>query len=338
MTLIPISHEYSIIIESYASIQVGDIIKSQSQLRKMICYPAITSEKANSGTVKRLQPIIDTFIRYEKQGGNKIKITDIQPVHIMEEQIQKQREAVTTPASRITYKPNRTAVLDYIIGTYPSETLYITTLGIIQQAVLFQDFFYEYSNIHYDSHHSTAEEVRKLSDFVQTYAITDPNYLIRIMDLLSDILYKMFKADNIESWAENRKLAFERVLFQKGEPLDETTAEAIEAQYIQPQIDKRVPAKSRIKLANRQYMTDHGISPVLHEWFYYVYKFTKPEAFTAEVTEAEYIHHCQEISRKAITRLRAMAVDPRGGDYHKKNAHNFEEIMSKMLINEKIVQ
>jgi hypothetical protein len=39
MDLIPISNKYSIDTARYSQLKVGDIIKSQSQLRKDICYP-----------------------------------------------------------------------------------------------------------------------------------------------------------------------------------------------------------------------------------------------------------------------------------------------------------
>jgi len=73
MNLIKISNEYSIDIEKYNKIKIGDIIKSQVQLKREICYPSIIK---NTTKVKNLQSIIESLIKYEKVGsGHEIRIT-----------------------------------------------------------------------------------------------------------------------------------------------------------------------------------------------------------------------------------------------------------------------
>jgi hypothetical protein len=80
MDLIKISNEHSINVEEYSKLRIGDIIKSQSQLRQMICYPTIPKDTANKTAIRELQKAIDLFICYENISGSyKIRITSTEP-------------------------------------------------------------------------------------------------------------------------------------------------------------------------------------------------------------------------------------------------------------------
>jgi len=195
---------------------------------------------------------------------------------------------------------------------------------------MFQDFYYEYCSIKYDLYHSDEEERQNFDEFVREYGISDKEYLTNIMEILNDILYNtVFDRDNIQSWAKNHPITFEKVLFQGGNELDEETADFLFTSYIQPLINDNVPAKHRIKLANRNYMNDYDIPPHKHDFFYFINKFTKTESFTVTANSEEVKHNKHELSNKVIEKLTSKAVDSHGGSY---NAVNFQEIMERIKI------
>ncbi|MCL1884953.1 MAG: hypothetical protein FWF81_14500 [Defluviitaleaceae bacterium] len=303
MTLIKISNEYSIDMDKYVRLEAGDIIKSQSQLRKNICYPEITTATANNGTVKRLQPIIDKLINYERLHGNKIKILSTIPPHKVEEIVNSYLLSTKSQSPRIIYSPNRKYLLDYVINSYEREELYLTTSTIINQSVLFQPFFHEYQSLHFDINHANKDDVKKLNDFTVKHKIKDKYKLIDVMEKLNEILYGIFNTKNIASWAGSRYINHEKVLFQGGDELIGENADYIKQGYIKPLIDRNIPAKSIIKLANRNYMKDHEISYGEHEWFFYTNKFTLTSKFNVDVNDEEFEHHQSELSEKVLQKL-----------------------------------
>jgi len=330
--LIKISNEYSIDINKYERLKVGDIIKSQSQLRKYICYPTITPDKANSGTVKRLQAVIDKLISHTNAGGNKIQILFITPTYEAKEIVENHVKSIKTMDSRQIYRLNRNYILDYIISTCEYNPIYLTTLDIIKESVSFQPFFHDYCNIHYDSQHSTKAEVNKLNDFVKKYAITDSQYLTTIMEMLSNILYSVFSSENIRSWANSYNVTYDRVLYQGGKELNEQDSDDLKNKYFQPLINKGVPAKSITKLANKNFMRENEVLPHLHKWFYFTHKFVTPDPFIVNVNDDDFMQNKFEISEKVIARLQSTAIDPHGGSYHAKNKNNLNYIINKLKI------
>ena len=344
MNLIQISNQYSINLEKYAKIKAGDIIKSQSQLRQMLCYPEITPTKANSGTIKALQPIIDTFIKYEPISGNgyKIRITATEPPQRIKEISENYLQSHKTKESRIFYRHNRKYLLDYITHSYTESPFYLTTYEIIQQSTIYQDFFYNFNDIRYDKHFPTTDESKKLDEFATEYVISDKEYLVTIMEALNNILYRIFNGNNITSWADTQGITAERVLYRNNEEADENESKYLENYYLQPQRDKGVPAKSVIKLANKRYMKDYDIPLKEHKWFYYSYKFTKPDTFNVKVDDRDFIHNQHELSNKALEALRATIFDTIDPINHAIDAKSFEEIISKIKIgrisyNQKII-
>jgi hypothetical protein len=333
MHLIPISNEYSINIASYEKLKIGDTIKSQSQLRRMICYPKITSSKSNSGTIKRLQPIIDKFISYARiSNSHKIQITSLRPPQEVKEIVETYLAAAKTNNSRQVCKHNREYILDYIINSYDDNPIYLTTYDIIKQSTAFDDFFYDYFDIHYDKSFSTKEEVSKLNCFAERHSIKDKQYLIDIMDMLGKILYYVFNSNNIHSWAIDRNIEIERVLFQRNKELSEEEAAYLDTIYFKPLRDRNLPAKSITKKANINYMKDHNTEPNTHNWFYYIFKLTKPPSFAADVNDNDFMQNKHELSTKVIEKLTSKAIDPIGGNYHKKNINNLKEILNKIMI------
>ena len=329
--LIKISNEYSIDIEKYTKIKAGDIIKSKSELRKMICYPPIPAKTANNGTMQALQNIIDMFIRCENAGGYKIRITSIEPPQIVNEIAENRLQSNKTTNSRQNYTSNRKYLLDYIILSNGINPLFLTTRKIIENSTKFQDFYYEYCAINYDRNHASKEEVQELNEFINDYEISDKHYLVEIMEILNNILYNtVFDRDNIFNWAVNRSITAEKVLYQNGNELDEETSKFLEYSYFQPLIDKGVPAKARTRQANINYMKDTETPPKKHNWFYYTYKFTKPKKFVLKIDSRELNHNQKELSGKVLAKLETEAVDPQGGNYHAQNASNFQEIMSRI--------
>ena len=332
MNLVPISNKYSIDIEKYAKIKEGDVIKSQSQLRKMICYPEITIDEANNGTVKALQPILDKFIKYEKisVNGHKIRIKSLKLPQEIKELAENYLKSTKTKESRIIYRHNRKYLLDNIIHSYNEVPAYLTTYQIIQHSTVYHDFFYEYHGIYYDRHFPTKEKSKELDEFVTEYAISDKECLIEVMETLSNILYRIFKRDNIYSWAKKQDVEVNRVLYQSGNELDSDTSEYLETYYFQPLRDMGIPAKSITGLANKYYMEDYNLTIEDHKFFYYTYKFTKPDTFKVKVDVKDFMQNQFELSDKALKALKVSFYGTISSSGHATSARNFDEIINKI--------
>ena len=328
MNLIKISNQYHIDIDKYEKISFGDILPSRNELLRKVCHPTIESVGT---TEKRLQDIIKRVIVYENAGGNKIRITSIEPVtqakSIIESKLKaasaKASKAAKTYAPRQSYSINRNYLLDFIIFSNEEEIIYITSSEIIKSAGIFKGFYYDYCNIHYDKGYPTAEEIAKLQEFALTHWLTD-KYLVEIMEELSNKAYEIFKKENIFSWAKRNGIQADRVLCKNGKELDDTESGVIHEQYIQPFINKGVPAKSIIRLANRKYIKDNNENPLYYRGFFYAYKFTKPEneKIYLKYTEENLIQHQKEINKKIIEYIRSKAIDSVGEDYHKTHKSN----------------
>ena len=307
LNLIPISNKYSINIEEYEKLKIDDELPTQRDLFRRICYPK--SEKF-TGTESRLLEIIGKYIvDYETIAGfNKIKIKSIQPTQKLIE------IAESLPIQRIRYDANRDFLLDYIIFSlnYDGEDiLYLSTTEIIKDADIFQNFYYEYAKIYYDRLYASKEDNEKLEDFVSTYDINDKHYFVNVMDKLGEILYNtVFSKDNILSWGEDNVAAVERVLYQNGKELDREDSMIIEETYIQPFKDQGVHPKSLIKLANGDYMRRKGLNPKQHKWFYYKYKFEKPNK-QLFVCEEELTYHRTMLNSKIIQGLHKKVGEPK---------------------------
>jgi len=196
-----------------------------------------------------------------------------------------------------------------------------------------KDPSYEYFDIHYDEYNSTKEEIAKLYDFIFRHGIADKDYLVKVMDMLSDSLYNVFSKKNIEKWASLQGVKFEKVLFQKGSELSPAESQAIETQFFKPLKDKNVPAKSITKIANINYMKVNGITADKHKYFYYINKFTRQSDYTTNIGYVLLTHNQVELSRKMIDKLKSNAVDPIGGNYHSKNKSNLEYIIKSIASN-----
>ena len=273
------------------------------------------------------------FIHYESVGGNKIRITSIEPPQKVIEIAEKHLQSKKGRNSRQNYSNNRKYLLDYIINSYNSNVIYLPVRKIVDISTSFQSFYYEYCSINFSSGYSTKEEFENLGEFVNAYEIKDKYYLIDIMEMLNEILYNtVFNKKNIYSWASKRNLTVTKVLYQNNKELDNKTATRLENTYFMPIIKKGIPAKFRTKLANMNFIKENRISYYEHEWFYYVYKFTKNETIEIKTNAVEYNHNKTELSAKVLSKLESKAVDLPNANYHNKNAKNFQEIMKWLKI------
>jgi hypothetical protein len=331
MNLIQISSEYFIDIEKYSEIKIGDLINSQIQLKRKICYPEIIKD---STTLKNLNPILDLFIKHEKVGsGNKIRITSIELPQKVIEIIENHLKLKTNRNSRQSYRCNRLYLLDCLMHSQESETVYFTKRQIINESTIYQEFYYDYCKINYDPEYSNAIELLKFKAFVEEYNINYEFYFVDTMNKFNNIFYNtIFDTENILNWGESRKLKPKQVLVQNMKELDEETSNDITVNYIQPLKDRGIPAKNIIRLANKNYAKAKNIQPKDHVLFHHAFKLTKPESFIVDIDDEKLNHDKHEISKKAIEKLISKAVDSHGNNYHARNAHNFQEIIEKIKV------
>lgn len=331
MNLIRISPEYFIDIEKYNEIKIGDIIKSQIQLKREICYPTITRD---STKIKNLQPIIDLLIKYEKVGsGHSIRITHIEPPQNATIIAENYLKSTTNKNLRQSYKCNRIYLLDCIMDDQEIGEVYLTTRNIINASTMFSDIYYDYCKINYDPHYSTKAEIQKFKAFIEEYNINYEDYFVDTMGNLNNIFYcTIFDNDNIFSWANDRQLSPDKVLVQNMKELDEETSKDIKDNYIQPLIDRKIPAQYIIRIANKDYVKDKGIPPRERIFFHYAYKFIKPESFIVEADNEQQNHNKHELSRKTIEKLISKSIDFQGINYHARNASNFQDIIERIKV------
>lgn len=322
MDLIQLTHKYFIEIEEYEKLNIGEVLPNQRDLAKKICYPKIENW---TGTETRFLDEVKKLIKFDNISGNRIKIIYITPTNDIEKASNNFKENV----KRIITKYNRNYLLDYVIYFQKEydDILYITATEIVRESGIFNKFYYEYSDLRYDNYTATEEERNKKNDFALSHNI-DKDYLVDIMDRLNEIVYKIFKRDNIFSWTKERALTAERVLYQNYTELDERETRHIEEKYYSPYKDN--PAKSRTKLANQKYIKENNLSAKEHNWFYYIYKFTKNDIFLNKVKYVDLIHHQMELNKKIIELLEK-SINSKS-DYHKKYNNDFKYIIENIRL------
>ena len=310
--LITINNKYSINIEEYEKLNIGDEFSTQRELFRKICYPA--AEKFTGTEDRTLKMIRESFIGYETTEGFKIKITSIQPTEKLIEM------AENMGIGRIRYDDNRDYLLEYIIFSLNydgDDVLYLSTTEIIKDCDIFPNFYYEYAKLYYDKLTATKDDNDKLNDFILNHGIADKDYFVKVMDKLSYILYNtVFSKDNILSWAVRNDIEAERILFKDGVELDKEDSQILEENYIKPLKDSGVHPKLLIKLANMDYVKDNGLTQKNHKWFYYKYKFVKRNE-QLFIKERDLMYHQNTLNDKIIKGLKKKVGVPK--DVNMKN-------------------
>lgn len=307
--LISIGNTYAIDVEKYNKLSVDDVFNSQSHLIREIIVPQITG-KLDTAQKGFKDFILKNCIAVKNQTGRKIVITSIQSI----ENVKQTSETLNNQKKRQSYIANRKYLLDYVLFSNADNPIYLTTCEIVKKARIFQSFYYEFFDIHYDSDYSNDNEVRKLNAFASKHGL-DKYHLVDIMNnKLNDILYDIFGKENIYKWANDKEITVDRVLYQDNAELNVIDTEYYEKNYFQPLRDRNVPAKSITRLANKKYIEDNKIDPDTHGYFYYTYKFVKQNENSVNDYK-DLAYHQTEINKKIIERLEKTVVNEHSNNY-----------------------